>query len=318
MERLLLRNTLAEEFNVDELKLLCFELNVNYDHISGDNSLMKSTNLVLYFEQRETLPALETKLRQLRPMTFSENVPTDHDSQSLRPPTQAPQRNPFGIKGKINDPAQYIVRQPLSQQIFDELAKGSSLSIVGESQMGKSSLLLYVLREGPRALGRLTENFVYLDMQLLRSDTDFYDDLCHKLGLPVMGALQLGRALGRRRIVCCIDEIEKMTWQGFTVDLRTELRGLADGPDAPLSLLIASRSPLDTLFPDSPTMTSPLASLCLQQKLLPFTLVETHTLTRALGAQLPADTVAAAWAQSQGHAARLQDALRKAFAELNP
>jgi hypothetical protein len=53
-----------------------------------------------------------------------------------------------------------------------------------------------------------------------------------------------------------------MTWDGFTVRVRSHLRGLADGPDAPLKLVIASRSPLAHLFPDSPELDSPLAGIC--------------------------------------------------------
>jgi hypothetical protein len=57
--------------------------------------------------------------------------------------------NPFGYKGKITDPALYLVRQPLTKMVFDELRKGVSLSIVGDSQTGKSSLLLHIVRAGP-------------------------------------------------------------------------------------------------------------------------------------------------------------------------
>jgi hypothetical protein len=46
------------------------------------------------------------------------------------------------------------------------------------------------------------------------------------------------------------------------VSEREELRGLADGADAALTLVIASRSRLDVLFEDDPTRTSPLHGLC--------------------------------------------------------
>jgi len=65
-----------------------------------------------------------------------------------------------------------------------------------------------------------------------------------------------------KRYVLCLDEIEKMTWDGFTMHVRSQLRGLADGPAAPLKLVIASRSPLAYLFPDSTELTSPLAGIC--------------------------------------------------------
>ncbi len=42
-----------------------------------------------------------------------------------------------------------------------------------------------------------------------------------------------------------------MAWErfGFTRRVRSHLRGLADGDDAPLALVIASRTPLAQLFP---------------------------------------------------------------------
>ena len=52
--------------------------------------------------------------------------------------------------------------------------------------------------------------------------------------------------------------------------VRSQLRGLADGHDAPLKLVIASRSPLSHLFPDSPELDSPLAGICHQLDIPPF------------------------------------------------
>jgi hypothetical protein len=70
--------------------------------------------------------------------------------------------------------------------------------------------------------------------------------------------------------VLCLDEIEKMSWDGFTERLRSQLRGLADGPAAPIRLVIASRSPLNVLFPDSPELDSPLAGICRTIDVRPF------------------------------------------------
>jgi hypothetical protein len=54
-----------------------------------------------------------------------------------------------------------------------------------------------------------------------------------------------------------------MTKAHFTGDERDEMHGLAEGEDAPLKLVIASAQPLTKLFPDTPTISSPLANLCL-------------------------------------------------------
>ncbi|MCA9874239.1 MAG: ATP-binding protein [Anaerolineales bacterium] len=228
-------------------------------------------------------------------------------------------QNPFGCTGKIQDLANYLVRQPLTNDVFAELEKGVSVSIVGESQSGKSSLLWYVCREGPAILQRPETDFLYLDMQLLSNDDDFFDYLCTESGVPLGRGYRLARALRGRKIVLCIDEIEKMTWKGFSRDIRTELRGLADGDGSqtPLTLVIAGRSPLNRLFPDSPNMTSPLAGICIQYDILPFTLVETEALVAQYlgetGLTLPNDLVTEAWRQSHGQPAQLQRALQAAY-----
>ncbi|MFZ6030666.1 MAG: hypothetical protein ACOYYS_23415 [Chloroflexota bacterium] len=228
--------------------------------------------------------------------------------------------NPFGLRGRLEDPAHYLVRQPLSDEILNELRKGVSLSIVGESQSGKSSLLWYLCQIGPVVLDRPPEDFVRLDMELLQSEDALFQHLCEILSVPNCRGFALGRALRGRKVVLCLDEIERMTWAGFTADVRSELRGLADGAQAPLTLVITSRTPLDSLFPDSQLMTSPLAGLCTQVSIPPFTLPETRRLVEQYladsGLKFPKSAIERAWQQSAGHPARLQQELKVAFAHL--
>ena len=154
-------------------------------------------------------------------------------------------------------------------------------------------------------------------MQLLSDDHDFFDALCDELGIAAARGRKLERALRGRRVLLCLDEVEKMAWDGFSRDLRAQLRGLADGPDAPLSLVIASRSPLSRLFPDAPSETSPLANLCLPMPLRPFTLAEARALVDAYlsdgDVTLPPVVVEAAWQASEGYPARLQQQLKAAY-----
>jgi len=46
--------------------------------------------------------------------------------------------NPFGDMGRIETPDRFFDRQDLLRRIFEELQKGSNISLVGESQVGKS------------------------------------------------------------------------------------------------------------------------------------------------------------------------------------
>jgi hypothetical protein len=174
--------------------------------------------------------------------------------------------NPFGDRGCIRDPARFFDRDELLRRIFEELGKGSSLSLVGETQIGKSSLLAMIRHQGPESLQLSPEQFCLLDLQGIGDENEFFEALCEGLALPqTLRGWQLGRVLRQRgqRYVVCLDEIEQMVNpQGFPGSARTEMRGLADGSEAPLTLVIASRSPLESLFEDDPRSTSPLASLC--------------------------------------------------------
>jgi hypothetical protein len=92
------------------------------------------------------------------------------------------------------------------------------------------------------------------------------------------------------------------------------LRGLADGPAAPLKLVIASRSPLVHLFPDSPELDSPLAGICRPLDVGPFPSEVARAFLadrlRNTGVTFSEEEIAAAIHESGGHPARLQQILR--------
>ena len=172
--------------------------------------------------------------------------------------------NPFGNKGCITDPEKFFDRQELFRRIFEELKKGSSISLVGDSKIGKSSILAMLPYWGPQELGLSEDQFLHVDMQCINNEDDFFEKLKDELKFPQpLRGYKLRRQLANKRYILCIDEIERMTNKHhFTGNERTELRGLADGANTPLTLVIASRSPLEYLFEDDPLRTSPLAGLC--------------------------------------------------------
>jgi hypothetical protein len=226
--------------------------------------------------------------------------------------------NPFGDRGCIRDPARFFDRDELLRRIFEELGKGSSLSLVGETQIGKSSLLAMICHQGPETLQLSPEQFCLLDLQGIGDENEFFEALCEILALPqTLRGWKLGRALRQRgqRYVVCLDEIEQMVVNshGFPGAARTELRGLADGSQAPLTLVIASRSPLESLFEDDPRSTSPLAGLCgAPLRVPPFSLAITQQFLRV---RLKGNAIQFSLAdgerlyeQTKGHPARLQAA----------
>ena len=187
---------------------------------------------------------------------------------SPKPPAVYPP-NPFmPIGGRITDPTRIFDRQREVQQAFDYLRSGSSVAFIGDSGVGKSSLLTLLKDRAEAELGRTP---ILLDMQTLHSEDDYYQALCEEVGIAtVKGGRQLERALRGRRLLLLLDEIEKMTWDGFSHNLRAELRGLAEGEHAPFKLALVARSPLDRLFPDSELNTSPLAGICQQINVEPW------------------------------------------------
>lgn len=240
---------------------------------------------------------------------------------ALHPPPCTPAPNPFGVNGRINDSAQFYNRDDVLRRVFEELEKGSNISLVGASQIGKSSILEQIRQRGPDRLNLPPSAFIYLDMQNVHNEADFFLALSDKLGIrPLLRGYELNRTLNKRarRYILCLDEIEKMkSNRDFTGSARSELRGLAELADSPITLVIASRSPLGDLFPDKPEETSPLAGICPQLDLLPFA----PTVARAFLCERLAGTGVAFTApeidtliiQTGGHPGKLQHAAADLF-----
>ncbi|MGK7901122.1 MAG: CHAT domain-containing protein [Hormoscilla sp.] len=237
-----------------------------------------------------------------------------------RPRDEFP-RNPFGKKGRITNPKEFFGRKELLDELFEKLARGVNCSLVGESEIGKSSILSMVCHWGPEKIGlpRLPPDaFIYLDMQIIHHEDQFFQALCDELKIETCRGYELARALRGKRYILCIDEIEKMTRQEhFTGDERSELRGLAEGDNAPFKLAIASRSPLNALFPDSDDMTSPLDNICRQLNVGPFSEKEAreflnHRL-RGTGVFFTDREIDELVQKSECHPARLQEAAAELY-----
>jgi hypothetical protein len=317
-----LRSLLETHFNRDELSALCFDLGIEDENAPSQAKVALILYLLKQVTAQNRLADLLQSLRLARshitwPDPPSHPSPLPVYTGTSRP---SPLPNPFGRTGRIQSADYYLLRNPLTEQILHELRKGVSISLVGESQTGKSSLLWYIQQQGAALLPDFHQ-FIYLSLELIHDDTDFFDYLSGELGLPdQLRGYRLARALRGQRVLLCLDEVEKMTWDGFSLNVRTELRGLADGSSAPLTLLIASRTPLGQLFPDSPVMTSPLAGLCTQMTMPPFAWREVQALVQqycsGLGLALPESEVEQAWQKTQGHPRQLQQVLKEIFIRL--
>src|SRR4028118_986559 len=157
--------------------------------------------------------------------------------------------------GKIDDPKFFFGREREIRWVFQMLNSGSSVAIIGERAIGKSSLLQAIYREAPNQL-RYARQPIYIDLQIVCHEDEFYDDLCHKAGIEKAKGGNLSRALESNPLLLLLDEVENMRWDGFTNPTRSVLRGLTEGSNPPLRLVIAARTSLEILFPGK-NMTSP-------------------------------------------------------------
>lgn len=236
-------------------------------------------------------------------------------TSSPPPRTRAP--NPFRSTGRVTDPAAFVGRDALLHELFSDLRRGVSRALLGESQVGKSSILEMICKQGPQRFHRPSSDFIYLDMQLIHREDDFFEALCAELGIEPCPSFKLSRMLRGKRYILCLDEIEKMRKEHFSGNERETLRGLADGADMPFTLVVANRVPLEDLFPDLLGNTSALAHLCTALVVPPFTSDEAHLFLaqrlNGTGITFTPTEIEDLIERSGGHPARLQRAAAEVY-----
>jgi hypothetical protein len=213
--------------------------------------------------------------------------------------------NPFCDRGRINDPTHFFNRQRLLRELRQMLAAGNSISLVGGTEIGKSSLL-YRLHQG-RAEWSPEATVHYLDLQGVLDEEDFCADVLERLGRKPGGLRALKRALRRKRVVLLLDEVEKLADPAFSDCLHDLLRALAQEPT--LTLAVASQRRLVDVFPPR-SDTSPFHNIFSEKRLGPFTPDDARAFLagrlKGTGVAFAAQEVERLVAESGGHPARLQ------------
>jgi len=180
--------------------------------------------------------------------------------------------NPFIPQtGKIDDPQLFFGRDREIRRVFEVLNSNDSVALIGEEGIGKSSLLWAICQQAKNLLFS-SRRPIYLDLNGVRDEDDFYTALCEEVGISKSNGYMLTRALKKHRVLLAIDNVGKMTWEGFTRQVRDHLRGLSEGQNASLQLILAATQPLDKLFNDSQDEgnTSPLAGICQEENIKPW------------------------------------------------
>jgi len=221
-------------------------------------------------KQIEYLYGVEVQTQPLEPegsasteVLQETSIPVDSDNQTINPFT--PQQ------GRIDNPQDFFNREREIRQIFEVINSGSSVALIGAEGVGKSSLLSQICQLADTHLHSLRQP-VFLDLNLVEDEDDFYGALCDEIGIPESKGARLSRHLKSRQILLALDNVGKMTWDGFNRGVRDYLRGLAEGSQAPLKLVLAANESLDKLFNDSwdNGKTSPLAGVCQEEIIKPW------------------------------------------------
>lgn len=187
-------------------------------------------------------------------------------------PGIVPTSNPFiPLTGAVENPEQFFNGEPILSRIFELLNSGSSVALIGDRNLGKSSILRAVHRQAAERLQNPRQT-VLLNLTRIYSEDDFYAALCEAVGIPTSSGRDLDRAIDAKRLLVLLNEVERISQQDFSRRVREQLRGLAEGGDAPLKLVIAASTPLKRLFPDSHEagMVSPFEDVCIEEYLQPW------------------------------------------------
>jgi hypothetical protein len=229
------------------------------------------------------------------------------------PALQAASANPFYTSGRINDPALFFGRQQLVRETCSELKKGCSVSVVGGSQMGKSSLLYYIYKTCSAWKPEGTVEF--LDLQGVLDETDFCESVLRKLGEGGSTLRDLKHALVDRKLILLLDEVERLAEADFSPRLHDLLRSLAQ--ESHFAMCLATERSLEEVFPARTAGgVSPFYNIFTTKSLGPYTRLEARDLLAArmanTGVSFTEPEIERLLSESQGHPAKLQ-AMAKAL-----
>ncbi|MDB9475206.1 ATP-binding protein [Dolichospermum circinale] len=267
--------------SVEESLFLGIWENQSYDYIAAKINMNSQHTRVLggklFTKLKQDLGIIVEKRNFQNPIKYfyqeysSNSAPgiPNIEITEIEPSSPLNNQNPFvPITGKVDDNKQFFGREKEIKEIFELLNNASSVAIIGEQAIGKSSLLYAVSQQSVNLLSSPRQN-VFLDMNIIHNQEDFYFAICEKLDIPDNKGYRFTRDLENKKVLLILDNVGKLNGVGFTRDVRDHLRGLAEGENACLKLVLAANESLETLFNDS-YETSPLSGICQQVDIQPW------------------------------------------------
>ena len=199
--------------------------------------------------------------------------------------------NPFEPTTGTIDPELLFNYKSIISEVFENLNAGGSVALIGDTGMGKSSLLKSIKQQAIEKL-KIPRKPIYFNLSDIQDDDDYYQAMKNLLKLPekVKGYefVQQVRQQGEKFLLL-LDEPEQLTWTGFTKPVRTQLRSLAnDGNPPPFRLVVAANKDLSKLFADSGLGTSPFEGICTEISLPPW---EEDTMRQFINSRLARTSV---------------------------
>jgi type II secretory pathway predicted ATPase ExeA len=198
--------------------------------------------------------------------------------------------NPFEpITGTINPELLFNCKSIISE-VFENLNAGGSVALIGDTGMGKSSLLKTIRQQAIEKL-KIPRKPIYFNLSEIQDDDDYYEAMKDLLGLPEkVKGYDFVKQVKRQgeKFLLLLDEPEQLTWTGFTEPVRRQLRNLAnDGTPTPFKLVVAANKDLNNLFKDS-GFTSPFEGICTKISLPPW---EEDTMRQFINSRLARTSV---------------------------
>ena len=198
--------------------------------------------------------------------------------------------NPFEPTTGTIDPELLFNCKSIISEVFENLNAGGSVALIGDTGMGKSSLLEAIRQQAIEKL-KTPRKPIYFNLSEIQDDNDYYKAMKNLLGLPekVKGYefVQQVRQQGEKFLLL-LDEPEQLTWTGFTQPVRRQLRSLANvGDPPPFRFVVAANKDLSKLFADS-GLGSPFEGICTVISLPPW---EEDTMRQFINSRLAKTSV---------------------------
>lgn len=185
-------------------------------------------------------------------------------------PFQSKYKNPFiPTAGIVEEEHLLFNHERKIKQILEIINSGGSVALIGKGGMGKSTILWAVCQQAESYLEQKRKG-IFLDLNLVKDEKDFYEYLCHEIGIPESRGYLLTRILRDQRFLLAIDNIGKLAYPEFTSSIRDCLRGLSEGKEAPLKLITGTEEPLTELFnnkEEKGRTICPVAEICIEESL---------------------------------------------------